>query len=90
MNVYLKSRHKKYHITQDKYQYILTQVLKRKDGDNAGEEYEDVLGYYSNVDSLMKRLISLHCLKQQERTSVLESIDKVCKDVKKLLIEKAE
>ena len=43
----------------DDYQYILYDKKTRQSGKNKGEEYYDLIGYYSNVEQVSNQLNNL-------------------------------
>lgn len=71
--MYFKFRNKEYCVEKDAYQY----VLKGKIGD---VYYID--GYYSDIYFLIKKLISLHVVKDEDGKHMIKTIDDTCKELK--------
>ncbi|TKI06226.1 DUF5405 family protein [Martelella alba] len=49
----------RYVITSDKYQFILNQKMRFKDGKNAGESYLKQIGFYPRISQLVNALIMI-------------------------------
>ncbi len=77
---------KKYVITSDSYNIILHQNKKRKEGKQKGEEYQEVLGYYPNLDNCLQALLD-HDLRESQASSLRDVLDRA--DEVKKWIEKS-
>ncbi len=67
---------KKYVITSDAHNIILTQSKKRKEGKQKGEEYQEILGYYSSLESCLQSLLDNE-IRESQASSLREVLDKI-------------
>lgn len=49
----------KYVLTADQYQYIIREKKITKEGDNAGKEWQQLVGYYPKLSQAITALIHL-------------------------------
>lgn len=49
----------KYVLTGDQYQYIIREKKITKEGDNAGKEWQQLVGYYTKLSQAIHALIHL-------------------------------
>lgn len=68
-----------YQLTSDPYNYILQERKEVLDGDNKGQAYFKVIGYYSTLISALKAYKEL-----QIRTSKVTTVDELFNLIKKL------
>ena len=67
-----KFRNKEYKVQRDPHQFILQQKV--------GEEYNSI-GYYSDVNYLVKKLVSLHCVSGKDGKEMLSLMKTCCEQV---------
>ncbi len=70
-----------FYIDSDPYSYILKQKAIRTDGKNKGEEYLEILGYYTSFESAIKGLIK-YLVKSKIGKSEIITLKEAVKEIK--------
>ncbi len=76
-----------YDISNDRYCYTLSEVLIIEKGKKAGEEALRTIGYYSTLETLLKKMYDLHILRKQECDDVMIELKESIKTITKELIK---
>ena len=71
----------KYTLTSDSMNYIIEETKVIQDGDRKGETYKTVHGYYSTLESALKRFKELK-IRTSDAKSIKELLE-VCKEIDK-------
>ncbi|MFG6654851.1 DUF5405 family protein [Scandinavium sp. M-37] len=73
----------RYVVTSDQFQFILHEKKTAKTGKNAGNEWLDVVGYYTKLDQLVKTLMLHDALTGEARAfaelaAQIEQVSQAC------------
>lgn len=85
-HIIIKRRGMQFKIERDPHQFILTKFRKSKKPEE--EDSWDLVGYYSDLYYLFKKLISLDLIgnRTKEDSALEELVHKTCKELKEITI----